>query len=730
MDRSTCVKANDFFAHTPNKRGDWHLLEAHLKKVAHRAKSAADMFNAGEIAYWIGLWHDLGKYNPEFQRYLHLAEEGKTATSVPHAIGGAVLAYLLLKGTDKEAWKEIALPIAGHHAGLSQPGKLSQDLDEYWRSHPKLIDTLKKHAQALPTPPKLSLSNVDPYRRELFIRMVFSALIDADRLDTESHFDPGISLARNDAPTVEELWPIFERNQNELMRAAEENLTANQELLKIRREVYESCLKAAELPPGIFRLTVPTGGGKTRSGLAFALRHVLANSQTHLLRRIVVAIPYTSIIDQTAKEYREILGHYAVLEHHSQMPVRENENQDVPSLRLRLATENWDAPLIVTTTVQLLESLLSNHPSKIRKLHNLARSVILIDEVQTLPVELLTPTLDVLRSLVERYGVTLVLSSATQPAFEAVAGFKAKEIVTNYGDHFEKLRRVDYVRNPEPLHWREIAEMVGGEDQVLVVLNSRKDALALLKEFKNDEDLFHLSTLLCAAHRKAVLRLIKMRIKNKLPVRLISTQVIEAGVDVDFPQVWRAIGPLDRIVQAAGRCNREGKMPNRGKVVIFNPAEGRMPRGPYKAGFGLADFLINEHGTEKLHDPGLYREYFQRLYAENDLDTEQIQVLRAALDYPEVAKRYRLIKQDTVAAIVDYGKAADRVEQWKAHPSRSAWRRLQPYVVNLFQYEAKRLADDGWLDPLADGLYFWRGKYDRLRGLVEAVYDPADLISD
>ena len=725
------MNINEFYAHTPNDLGDWHPLHAHLEKVAVKARHAASFFDGGDLAYWVGLWHDLGKYNADFQLYLRLAAAGKTAASVPHAIGGAALAYLLMKNNDslKDSWKEIALPIAGHHAGLSQPGELSQKLEEYKHSQKELITFLSEQAKTLPTPPKLKLIPSDPYEREIFIRMVFSALIDADRLDTESHFDSAMSMARNGALTFEEFWSIFEQNQKGLMRSAERDQTANQELLKIRREVYESCLQAAEMPPGIFRLTVPTGGGKTRSGLAFALRHILANSQKHLLRRIVVAIPYTSIIDQTAKEYREILGRHSVLEHHSQMPIRENEKQDVHTLRLRLATENWDSPLIVTTTLQLLESLLSNHPSKVRKLHNLARSIILIDEVQTLPVELLKPTLNVLRTLVERYGVTVVLSSATQPAFEFDSGFTAHEIVPNYVDHFKTLRRVDYVKKPEPLHWPAIAESTRAEKQVLVVLNSRKDALALLDEFEDDEGVFHLSTLLCGAHRKAVLRLVKLRLKKRLPVRLISTQVIEAGVDVDFPQVWRAIGPLDRIVQAAGRCNREGKMPNRGKVIIFNPAEGRMPHGPYKVGFGLADFLINQHGTEKLHYPDLYREYFQRLYAENDLDAEQIQVLRAALDYPEVAKRYRLIKQDTVAVVVDYGKAAERLEQWKAHPSRRTWRGIQPYVVNLFQYEAKHLADDGWLDPLADGLYFWRGKYDKLRGLAEAGYDPADLIS-
>jgi CRISPR-associated endonuclease/helicase Cas3 len=487
-------------------------------------------------------------------------------------------------------------------------------------------------------------------------------------------------------------------------------------------------------PPGFFRLTVPTGGGKTRSGLAFALQHVLANCRR--LRRVIVAIPYTSIIDQTAREYRHILGRGAVLEHHSQVPIPENESQNQDQVRLRLASENWDVPVIVTTNVQLFESLFSNRPGKARRLHNIAGSVIILDEVQTLPVGLLAPTLDVLRALVEQYHVSVVLSSATQPqpAFQSVSGIVPTDIIPKVSSdvHFKKLARVSYTKRTEKLSWQELATELRRHErnQVMVVLNSRKDALGLLNELQGANNLFHLSTLLCGWHRKAVLRLVRKRLRHGLPVLLVSTQVVEAGVDIDFPEVWRAMGPLDRIVQAAGRCNREGMMASKGRVVIFEPSDGRMPKGEYQAGFGLADFLLNpyQNDAERLHDPELHEEYFRRLYAERDLDEREVQTYRKTLNFPETAKRFRLISEDTVMVVVEYAQGSRRLVDWKNRPSRATWRRLQPYTVSLQRYETDRLINEDWLESVSDGLYRWVGKYDRIRGIAEANYDPADLI--
>ncbi len=725
-------------AHTRNDQGEWHMLFDHLTGVANKASQNTEYFGLQTQAFWIGLWHDLGKANPEFQAYLRAADQNLPTRSVPHAFGGAAIIYAVLWGQEQsDSWKDIALPIAGHHAGLHDAGTLAQKLDAYISDHNIVLQKLSQFAQALTPPNRWNIPILTKHEREFFIRMTFSALVDADYLDTESHFDAHRTQLRGGTSGIDKLWRRFEASQQKLLANAVSIKDANQDLMAVRKEIYEACISAAQTTPGFFRLTVPTGGGKTRSGLAFALQHILANCppppNRPRLRRVIVAIPYTSIIDQTVREYRRILGHDAVLEHHSQVPISESESQTQEQVRLRLATENWDAPVIVTTNVQLFESLFSNRTGAVRKLHNIAGSVIILDEAQTLPVGMLKPALDVLQTLVKQYNVSVVLSSATQPAFHGISGIVPTDIIpkSRFDEHFKKLARVDYTKRSEKLSWAEIAVELRNapSKQIMVVLNSRKDALQLLDELRATSHLFHLSTLLCGWHRKAMLRLIRRRLRYGLPTLLVSTQVVEAGVDIDFPEVWRALGPLDRIVQAAGRCNREGRIA-KGRVVIFEPSEGHMPKGEYQAGFGLADFLLdpNQNAPEKLHDPALHEEYFNRLYAERNLDEHDVQPYRETLNFPETAKRFRLISGDTVLVVVEYAQGRRRLAEWTIRPSRTTWRRLQPYTVSLQRYEADRLLQESWLEPLSEGLYRWIGKYDRIRGLAEAKYDPADLI--
>jgi len=721
------------YAHTPPKGStQWHLLDEHLLQVAGRASNFAQVFNASEIAYLLGLWHDLGKINPEFQDYLIAQYEGRQHPSVPHAIWGAALAYRLF---NQGRWQEIALPILGHHAGLHDMGDASAKLSHFLQQEPNCLLTMNEALKKLNAPvSNFKLPDQTPHQREFFIRMTFSALVDADYLDTESHFDPAQAERRGEYPSLGALW--------EKLQTAQQRIISDTTLVnRIRREVYEDCLQSTPLPPGLFRLTVPTGGGKTRSGLAFALRHALENA----LRRVVVAIPYTSITTQTAQTYREILGEDALLEHHSAIPLPDDtsDRQDTDYMRRKLSSENWDAPLIVTTTVQLFESLFGNHPGKVRKLHRLARAVIVLDEVQTLPPELLAPTLDVLKLLttpVEAggYGSTVVLCTATQPAFEdshwleAFQSVEIQEIVPDYRRHFaelEKLGRVTYSRRPKKMEWKELAEEIcqREHEQILVVLNTRKNALALLDALGNTPDVFHLSTLLCGAHRQSVLAEIKTRLdlNNPQPVRLISTQVVEAGVDLDFPEVWRATGPLDRIVQAAGRCNREGLRVT-GKVVIFDPVEGGAPRGPYKVGLEQARFLLETQPIDRLHDPEIFRDYFKRVFDIVDTDRKRIQSYRAELNYPEVASRYRLIESDTVSVVAPYGEGLQRLEDWKIASTQRNWQRLQPYLVNLFRHEVQIKQE--WLEPVTPDLYVWTGGYDNTMGLIEGFSDPADLM--
>ncbi|MGI9953349.1 CRISPR-associated helicase Cas3' [Moorellaceae bacterium AZ2] len=715
------------YAHTPNQQGQWHHLASHLTKVAELAAAFARPFGGEAHAAWAGLFHDLGKFNPAFQEYLQARHKGKTHPQVPHAIWGAAMLYQLLfkVAQNPELWKDVAIPVYGHHAGLPAAGRLGQDAEEFLQKNGSAMATMKKALASLSKPPPLPPPSTEGTRRELFIRLLFSALVDADYLDTEEHFAPNPAAKRKGWPDLNQLWSRFVKEQEAFLAAREAKTLTD----RVRIEVYEACLRAAEGAPGVWRLTVPTGGGKTRSGLAFALKHAVVHGK----RRVIVAIPYTSIIEQTADVYRKILGDEAVLEHHSQVAPPENEEQDPTAMRLRLAAENWDAPLIVTTTVQLFESLFTDSPTRARKLHNLAQSVILLDEVQALPPEILRPTLDVLKALVEDYGVTLVLSTATQPAFDETPylreffGMEVREIVPQYHDHFQQLKRVNYELRKEPLPWEDLAREIQDLRQVLVVLNSRLDALDLLKTLDDLPDVFHLSTLLCGAHRRKILAEVSQRLQEGKPVRLISTQVVEAGVDLDFPVVYRAVGPLDRVVQAAGRCNREGRLAA-GLTIVFEPAGGRAPRGAYKAGLEKARLLLREHPAESLHDPDLYRQYFRRLFQDVDLDKKGIQEYRRALDYPEVARRYRLIEGETVSVVVPYGEAEKWLMEWLRRPGRAAWRRLQPYLVSIFQYEAAKFKGEGLLEPLGENLCRWTGRYDERLGLVGPVYDPSDLI--
>lgn len=708
-----------FYAHTPNQKDEWHDLKKHLETVAQTAQAFAEPFGAGMVGYWAGKCHDLGKYTSAFQEYLRAQWLGKTARKVPHAKYGALWAY-----ANPAKSEDISLCVAGHHAGLPNQAELRQRMAEVMED-PRLNDTFNNaQNEGMAVHPSEQFPLMQDYlKRELFVRMAFSALVDADYLDTEEHFDEARASQRGSDLDMSTLWERFRCNQERLLQRSSDTLVN-----RVRREVYEACIEAAKGPRGVYRLTVPTGGGKTRSSLGFALAHAL----NYRLRRIVVAIPYTSIIDQTAKEYRDVLGDEAVLEHHSAVAWRDDET-DLHN-RLRLASENWDAPLIVTTTVQLFESLFANRPGPCRKLHRLAHSIIVLDEVQTLPVELLTPTIDVLKALVEDYGVTLVLSTATQPALEGespyLKAFPAegiKEMVPNPEVYFQILKRVEYDVRLDPVSWEEVARWVSEKPQVLVVLNTRREALELL-DLIGEEDVFHLSTLLCSAHRKEVLDEVRRRLRDGSSIRLISTQVVEAGVDLDFPIVYRAVGPLDRIVQAAGRCNREGKL-EKGRVVVFSPAGGRSPKGPYLTAMNEADILLRE--GVNLHDPAVYQRYFRRLYQSVDTDANGILALRRDMNFPEVADRYRLIRDDTEPIVVRYRPEVDALlDKARAGLSRELFRDLQPYIVNLAWYQVDDARRNGLMDEVAPGVVVWRGIYHRVKGLVasQVVHDPADLI--
>lgn len=710
-----------YYAHSRNPHGHRQMLVTHLRNVADLAADFAAAFGASEPARYLGLWHDLGKFNLEFQKYL-LACEANPATrghGPDHKAAGAQLA--------RQHLGLVALLVQAHHGGLQTPTDFKTWLARKATDSAvaESLERARREIADLEPGSPIPLPNyTQPQAGELFLRLLFSALVDADHLDTERHFQTTKAAQRGTDVTLAELWERFERSQQQL--SGQNSDTVNQ----ARHAIYQACLAAAAHPPGLFRLTVPTGGGKTRSAMAFALRHALCHGQ----RRVIVAVPFISITEQTADVYREIFyaegdARPVVLEHHSAVAGRADEDDFHPQqVWARLAAENWDAPIIVTTTVQLLESLFSNQTSACRKLHRLARSVIILDEAQALPPHLLDPILDVLRQLCEYYGTTVVLSTATQPAFEAIQVFSelpATEIVPNADYYFSVLKRVNYEWRTQPaLTWAQVAAMMREGAQALAVVNTKKDAIALLDAL-GDPTALHLSTLLCGAHRRKVIAEVKQKLTRGEACRLVSTQVIEAGVDLDFPLVLRALGPLDGIIQAAGRCNREGRL-GCGRVIVFQPAEGGLPTGVYHTASGITGALLGG-GSLDLDDPAVPRQYFQRLFETVETDREHIQKLREALNYPEVAKRFRMIDDDTESLVItNYGSEEERqaVRNWLdrlrqgAPNARALLRRLQPYIVSVRRRQVERYRQLGLIADVLPGLGEWLGAYDPVRGLV------------
>jgi CRISPR-associated endonuclease/helicase Cas3 len=718
-----------YYAHSCNDRKEMQGLQEHLVAVAEGAAGFAAQFGGSELAHWAGLWHDIGKFHPDFQAYL--LDPGSAARGPDHKAAGALAAQ-------RAHLDALAFLIQGHHGGLTSVQQLKQWIREKTQTGaPEVaieIARLELPGIEPGMPLTLPSGHDSPLALDVFLRMLFSALVDADFLDTERHFNLARAELRESSP---DLQPLFER-----LTASQAAITGKlgDPVNQARNVVYEACIKAATQSPGFFRLTVPTGGGKTRSSLAFGLSHAIA----HGLQRVITAIPYTSIIEQTADVYRHILGREAVLEHHS--AVAGSDDPEAPSLeemRRRLAAENWDAPVVVTTTVQLFESLFARETSRCRKLHNIAGSVVILDEVQTLPVRLLDPILDMLRHLVARYQVSVLLCTATQPALDDSPYLKGlpevREIAPEPGKLFASLQRVTYefdgVRKGITMRWDEVAAEMRNAQQALAVVNTKKDALALLNAI-GDEEALHLSTLMCGAHRRDTLAEIRIRLAEGRPCRLVSTQVVEAGVDLDFPLVLRALGPLDRIVQAAGRCNREGRLaPHEARVVVFVPEEAaHLPPGEYESATRTTQMLLRVPGFD-FHDPGQYRSYFERLYGAIDLDAREIQPCRARLDFEATSERFRLIEEDTVPLAVRYygrdggNRTVDELlARAASHPAaitRSLIRQLQPYLVSMRRKEALRSPLVREIQP---GLYEWTGVYHTVCGVSSREVDPATLV--
>jgi len=689
-----------FYAHSKEGRppDEWQPLANHLAGVAARAERLAGKFDAGPWGKEAGRRHDLGKYSDAYQDYLlhTTAPDPHGADSLPktdHATAGAQYSV----ERDPILGHLLAYVIAGHHSGLLDGRAEGACLESRLA---KRVEPWRDCANLAPEPTKLeppgflrsafSARNRDPFAIAFFARMLFSCLADADFLDTEEFVDPVLAGSR---PT----WP------QETLSRMEEALTAYVESLTrddtpvniLRGKVRSACLEAAQNRPGLFSLTVPTGGGKTLSSLAFALRHALLQG----LQRVVYVIPFTSIIEQNAEVFRNAFKRLVeeglpdpVLEHHC------NLDEGHETTISRLASQNWDAPLVVTTSVQFYDSLFANRTSKCRKLHNLARSVIILDEVQTLPVDLLQPCLCALRLLSQDYGASVVLCTATQPAIHRRENFPigladVREIIPEPHNLYRALHRVQV----KDIGYQEdgaLAARILAERQVLCIVNTRSHARTLFEDLGRSEDHFHLSALMCPEHRSAVLARIHSRLKNHKPCRVVSTQLVEAGVDIDFPVVFRALAGLDSIAQAAGRCNRNGRL-EKGTTFVFRPEHTRSERF-------LADTANAASEVLPIYDDPLalaaIEHYFKLYYwdqssrwdARHILDHFHMNsdsALPFSFSFASVAEKFHLIDDTGKAVIVPWGpkgrRLCEELRRAQVSPPRQILRQLQRYTVQI-----------------------------------------------
>lgn len=721
-----------------------HWLDDHLRDVASLAAEFAELFGA-DWACAAGIWHDLGKYNPEFQDYIrdktgyerenaHIETVGR----VDHSTAGASYAVEKLG----IAGRILAYLIAGHHAGLpdwhqelGSGGALKKRLEN--KTHLQKATAVSIPADILAVPNLQSPALARQAENfALWVRMLFSSLVDADFLDTERFMDEAKFNQRGQYQPITHLREVFNDHMNTLAVNAKPS-----RVNEIRADILRQCRDAAEKPVGLFSLSVPTGGGKTLSSMAFALDHAVK----HGMQRIIYVIPYTSIIEQTAQVFRNIFGDENVVEHHSNTDPDKEEKENAQS---RLATENWDAPIIVTTSVQYFESLFAARTSRCRKLHNIANSVVILDETQLLPPEHLKPILRVMRQLSAHYRVTQVLSTATQPALKTQLDPFGRvereglddvcEIIAAPETLYQQLERVR-LELPDDFQtsrsWEELAEQLEDYERVLVIISRRQDARDL--HALMPQGTYHLSALMCAQHRSQVIDEIKRKLKTDESVRVVSTQLVEAGVDMDFPVVYRAMAGLDSIAQAAGRCNREGLLSDKGKVVVFippKPSRGLLGKAAESGVSMLAAFAGQ---TLESLPPQMFTQYFDQFYNKlNTLDKAGINELLMPdnqlgdCQFRTAALKFRMIEEgDTYTVFVKFdAKAAELLATLeRMGPERWLMRKLQRYTVTLYGYQFRPLLDSQDIREIWAGIYAQNTDtlYDQTLGLKLQAEAPS-----
>ena len=690
------MKNGEYYARPANEQGEWEPLPHHLKKASALCSKFLSEFGYEGWGAVLGLFHDFGKYGELFQQVLR-----HERTGIDHASPGAALVYSTYQ--KRSGVMLAASVIASHHSRLSMceaqtmgricRGSGSRQNSEGYQfslfGPSEMQEAVAHWLEHFPTPalkpepPDFSSQEDSHLAKMLFLRFLYSALVDADYSSSAEHFEPDY-LSKYSGPPLDIC--DAQARLNQLLEKKRAGSTASKSLNRLRDQLFDDCLAAAKQPPGLFTLTAPTGLGKTLSLFAFALEHCRQHSKQHGIRRLIVVVPFLSVIEQNVKDYKQIVP--ALLEIHS------NANENVREL-----SQRWDAPCIVTTNVGFLQPLFSDLPGDCRHLHQLANSVIVFDEAQSLPPHLLDDTLRTVKLLCTQYGCSVVFSTATQPAFDKRPGlsWRPREIAKDPDAMFLATRRVKYdwrIDCPTPLE--QIAQEIADAPQACVIVNLRAHArklYQLVQERCGEEDVFFMTTDLCPAHRLAELEEVRKRLARGEPCRLIATQCIEAGVDLDFPLLYRALAPLESIIQAAGRCNRNGDTPS-GRVVVFVPDEDRLyPPGPYYQNAALKVKALSCRHPIDCSCLSHVREYYELLYTYADGDDPELQSAIAREDFAAAATAYRLIQNSGIPVIVPYeGKMALYEEICKELDIKGVTplllRKAQPITVSSFDRAA------------------------------------------
>lgn len=697
-----------------SENGDRQSIKEHLQGTADRAKKFAAEFGCADIGYLCGLMHDIGKYSDEFQRRI---QDPEHTCKVDHSTAGAKELMAL-----SDNYIPMAMAVAGHHSGLLDGGNLrvSQahdgtffgrlhncDLPEYGTWKEEIVP------QTVSIPEWCKGGDSPRLTMSFFIRMIFSCLVDADYLDTEK-FMLGNKAFRGGYSTPGELLKRFETYIEPWLQGKNEAEGRQRELCEARNRILQNCMdKGAASGRGIFTLTVPTGGGKTTASLGFALNQMCSCE----LNRVIYVIPYTSIIDQNAAVFSEILGEANVVEHHSGI-LYETGTQSETNYRKMLATENWDAPVIVTTAVQFFESLYACRTSKCRKLHNISNSVIIFDEAQTIPAPYLEPCVAVMAELVKNYRASIVLCTATQPSLQTMfqkyyPGAPIQEICDDVIGNYNLFRRTQ-IHNVGEVTTEVLLEKLSACKQVLCIVSKRRTAQNLYEQMKG-EGVYCLTTLLCPTHRKEKIAEIKARLYEGYTCRVIATSLIEAGVDVDFPAVYRQEAGLDSVIQAAGRCNREGRnSPDESRVCIFR-LQGEKDRF-------LAQNIDSLHFTQRSYEDiaGLeaidfYFTFYRELLGQENLDQKDIlKSMGESLDgnifpFSSVAQKFRFIENDIRTIYLPIEEGAEMIQQIAdGKADKNTFRRLGQYGVNVYPNHFEALWRGGCIELIGDMIYVLR----------------------